>query len=82
MVVSAEDPEVGSASEGVPAKVAGEGLVFAVNASYLVDALDAVGSEDVRLELSGPMRPVVVVPVGGGGSHRQLVMPLRVGGPR
>lgn len=51
-----------SAEEYVPA--CGDGVVkFKVNAQYLLNALQAIGTDDCRLELTTAARPIVIKPV-------------------
>ena len=54
---------------------AGEPRSVTLNVAYLLDALKAVETEKVALELTEPKQPVVVRPVGDDG-HQTIVMPL------
>ena len=71
--------ELGTAREEVEVETtgdpAGEPRSVTLNVAYLLDALKAVETEKVALELTEPKQPVVVRPVGDDG-HQTIVMPL------
>jgi DNA polymerase III subunit beta len=77
LTVAAETPDVGDASEAMPAPYTGEPLEIAFNPQYLIDGADSVGSEEVALQLSSPLRPGLMRPVEGD-DFSYLVMPIRL----
>ena len=77
LTVAAETPEIGDASEGMPAPYTGEPLEIAFNPQYLVEGVESVGSEEIALQLSSPLRPGLLRPVDGD-DFSYLVMPIRL----
>jgi DNA polymerase III subunit beta len=77
LTVAAETPDVGDASEAMPAPYSGEPLEIAFNPQYLIDGADSVASEEVALQLSSPLRPGLLRPVEGD-DFSYLVMPIRL----
>jgi DNA polymerase-3 subunit beta len=81
ILIEASSPESGEGSDTVP--IASDAKcpdAIGVNAPYLLDALLAIDSEEVTLELGGDLDPIVVKPgtVTSGGSYLAIVMPLRI----
>jgi DNA polymerase III subunit beta len=77
LTVAAETPDVGDASEAMPAPYSGEPLEIAFNPQYLIDGAASVASEEVALQLSSPLRPGLLRPVEGD-DFSYLVMPIRL----
>jgi DNA polymerase-3 subunit beta len=76
--VSASSPELGEAREALAIDYAGDGAEIGFNAQYLVDFLQAVGTEQVQLELKDAESQGVLRPVGETeGEYRYVVMPMR-----
>jgi DNA polymerase III sliding clamp (beta) subunit (PCNA family) len=46
------------------------------------DALEAIGTSQVGLEITGPSSPGVVKPVGENNGYLHVIMPMQVGGSR
>ncbi len=57
MEISHQNPDLGEAKEAVEAVYSGEPLEVGFNASYLVDALKVMRSEEVTFTLTEPSRP-------------------------
>ncbi len=77
LLIEAESPDVGRAREEVPIELEGEQTEIAFNAQYLIDMLEVVSQERVQLDLSGPLSPGVLKPVGDS-TFLYLVMPLQL----
>jgi DNA polymerase-3 subunit beta len=77
LTVAAETPEIGDASEAMPAPYAGEPLEIAFNPQFLVEGVESVGSEELAIQLSSPLRPGLLRPVDGD-DFSYLVMPIRL----
>jgi DNA polymerase-3 subunit beta len=77
LTVAAETPEVGDASETLPAPFSGEDLEIAFNPQFLIEGLESVESEELSLKLSSPLRPGLLQPVGDE-DFSYLVMPIRL----
>ncbi len=74
--------EVGAGSEEVAAQYAGDDMDVGYNATYLMDILRTIGTEQVRFRLKTPLSAGVVEPVGElpqtGEEMLCLIMPLRL----
>lgn len=73
----ASTPDVGSVDEVILADVrGGEKTQIAFNIKLIIDALKAIDTEQVELELSGPLSPGIIKPVGGE-DFLYITMPIR-----
>jgi DNA polymerase-3 subunit beta len=77
LTVAAETPDIGDASEGMPAPYSGEPLEIAFNPQFLVEGVESVPTEQVAIQLSSPLRPGLLRPVDGD-DFSYLVMPIRL----
>jgi DNA polymerase-3 subunit beta len=77
LTVAAETPEVGDASEGLPAPYSGEPLEIAFNPQFLIEGLESVDGGELAMKLSSPLRPGLLQPVGRD-DFSYLVMPIRL----
>ena len=77
LTIAAETPEVGDASESMPAAFEGEPLEIGFNPEFLKDGIDSVEGEEVLLRLISPLRPGLLQPVDND-DFRYLVMPIRL----
>jgi len=68
---------IGKASDQVGCKTQGPAVEMGFNNRYLLDALKAAGCDQVKLEISGALSPMVVVPCEGD-SFLFLVLPVRL----
>ncbi|HTR71246.1 MAG TPA: DNA polymerase III subunit beta [Mycobacteriales bacterium] len=69
------------ASESLPAAFDGEPLTIAFNATYLLDGLGSLDSDEAQLAFTGPTKPAVITgkaDADGGSDHRYLLMPVRL----
>src|SRR5579859_332277 len=78
LTVIARTHEVGESRESMPAPYTGDPLEIGFNAEFLRDGLELLESDDVRLKLISPLRPVVLH--GAGDDFTYLVMPIRLPG--
>jgi len=78
LTVVARTHEVGESKESMPAAYTGDPLEIGFNAEFLRDGLELLESDDVRLKLISPLRPVVLH--GEGDDFTYLVMPIRLPG--
>ncbi|TCD45483.1 DNA polymerase III subunit beta [Streptococcus sp. X16XC17] len=79
-VVSAHvnSPEVGRVNEELDTlEVNGEDLVISFNPTYLIEALKAVDSEQVKISFISPVRPFTLVPNADQEDFIQLITPVR-----
>jgi DNA polymerase-3 subunit beta len=77
--LSSSTPEVGRAWEELEVETSGEPMEVAFNARYLLDALAVLETDEVALELTGPLSPGAVRPVGFE-DYVYVVAPVRVYG--
>ena len=70
-------PEIGDASEGFPAPFSGEPMEIAFNPQFLVEGIESVGTEELVLKLSSPLRPGLLQ-ASGSEDFSYLVMPIRL----
>lgn len=75
--LSSNTPEVGKVTEEVvPSSVDGEDVKISFNAKYMIDALRAVDSGEIRVEFTGAMSPFIIRPT----EHDwilHLILPVR-----
>ncbi len=79
LTITSNTPEVGRAREEVEVAVEGETVEAAFNARYLMDCLNAIETDEVFLELTGPLSPGVIRPVHHG-DYVYVLAPVRVYG--
>ncbi len=78
--VTATAAEVGDNNGEIDASVEGDEMEIAFNGRYLRDALEALDTSQVRLEISGPSSPGVIKPVGETNGYLHVIMPMQIGG--
>jgi DNA polymerase-3 subunit beta len=77
MTLRSNTPEMGEATEQIPAEYTGEPMVMGFNARYMLEALAVMTNEQVHLELNDPLSPGILRPA----EHDQyfyVIMPMRV----
>jgi DNA polymerase-3 subunit beta len=77
LTIAAETPDVGDATETMPAAFEGEPLEIGFNPEFLKEGIESVGGDEVLLRLISPLRPGLLQPVEGE-DFRYLVMPIRL----
>ncbi|WP_406677380.1 DNA polymerase III subunit beta [Moorella sp. ACPs] len=75
--ITSEAAEVGHLEEELAAQIEGEPLTLALNGRYLLETLRIIDTEEVILELSAPLKPVVVKP-DGEDNYFCLILPVRI----
>ncbi len=77
---SVQTPDLGEAQDELPIRFTGDQLDIGFNASYLLEILRYIPTDEVRLTLKAPERAATLEPEGwkGKGSYMCLVMPLRL----
>lgn len=78
LTVSTRTPDVGEAKESFPVEFAGDPLEIGFNPAFLRDGIESVDSDDIRIKLISPLRPVVIV--GEAADYTYLIMPIRLPG--
>ncbi|MGX8698819.1 MAG: DNA polymerase III subunit beta [bacterium] len=69
---------MGSANDACPVRGNAEGLTIGFNNRYLLDALKAAPATSVRLQLSTPIAPCVIVPTDGERNFLYMILPVRM----
>ena len=77
LTVAAETPDIGDASEGMPAPYSGEPMEIAFNPQFFIDGIDSVDGDEISLQVSSPLRPGLLRPVASE-DFSYLVMPIRL----
>lgn len=77
LVVSAQTPDVGEASEAMPAGFKGEPLEIGFNPDFLREGVESIEGDEMLIKLISPLRPGLIEPVGDD-DFRYLVMPIRL----
>lgn len=75
--LSASSPELGEAREALPVDYTGGGFETAFNARYVLDALQAMGSKEVQIELSEQLSPAGFRPADDP-DQLAVIMPMRL----
>ena len=77
LTLTASNPDLGEASDEVTAEYEGEALAIGYNARYLLDALQAMSGENVRVELKDQLSPTLIKEADDE-SYKCVVMPMRI----
>lgn len=72
--VVGESPDAGEGSEELDVDYAGPELTIGCNARYLLDAIGCLADDDVTIEVSGELDPLVIKAA----DYTGVVMPMRV----
>lgn len=80
---SVETPDLGEASDEMPADYSGEPLDIAFNASYLMEVLKNFDTPKLKLEMKAPEKAALLYPAADDGGDAEedytaLLMPLRI----
>ena len=68
---------VGRANDCISVSVMGEPVEIGFNNKYLLDALKNTDTDEIKLVLNGPLKPMIVKPVKGD-SFLSIVVPMRL----
>ena len=74
--ISANTPDVGKAQEEVSITYEGDILDVAVNVRYLTDVLQRLNVEEIKLEMTGALKPLIIKGLGDE-SYKYLLMPVQ-----
>jgi len=78
VTVTARQPETGEAHEEVEAQVEGTDLEIGFNARYFRDALAALSTDVVMLEIGDSLSPCLIKPGDGESDELFVIMPMRL----
>ena len=77
LTIAAETPDIGDATETMPAAFEGDPLEIGFNPEFLRDGIESIEGDELVLRLISPLRPGLLQP-GEGEDYRYLVMPIRL----
>ncbi|HEY3398752.1 MAG TPA: DNA polymerase III subunit beta [Armatimonadota bacterium] len=75
--ITAASPDLGSVEEEVEMELEGDPVEIAFNVRFMLDMLEAAGSQQVIFSLSGPLNPGTIRPAGRD-DYIYLVMPMQI----
>jgi DNA polymerase-3 subunit beta len=78
VTVTARQPETGEAHEELEAQVEGSDLEIGFNARYFREALSALGTDTVMLEIGDSLSPCLIKPGDGDSDELYVIMPMRL----
>ena len=68
---------LGAANDRIPAAIEGKRIEIGFNNTYLIDCLKTVDADEVLVELSSPVSPIIIKPIEGD-SFIFLIIPMRL----
>lgn len=68
---------LGAATDKIPAAIEGKRLEIGFNNTYLTDCLRTVDVDEVKIELSSPVSPIIIKPIEGD-NFIFLIIPMRL----
>ena len=77
LTVAAETPDIGDATEAMPAPYSGEPVEIAFNPAFLIEGVESIAGDEIALQISSPLRPGLLRPISGE-DFSYLVMPIRL----
>ncbi len=78
VLVKSTSAEMGDNEGHLDASIQGEEMQIAFNGRYLRDALEAIESQQVTLQITGPSSPGILKPVGEPNGYLHVIMPMHV----
>jgi DNA polymerase III subunit beta len=76
--LAAQTPDLGDARDQLRVVYDGDQMDIAFNYKFVLDAVKAIDSEDVRLELKSGLAPTLFKPTSEDGNYLCLIMPVQV----
>jgi DNA polymerase-3 subunit beta len=77
LVISSSNPDLGEAREELDVDYAGDPLSIGFNARYMLDAIGAMHTKEIRLSFQDELSPARVTPPGDE-KTLAVVMPMRI----
>ena len=78
VLVKSTSAEMGDNEGHLDASISGDEAQIAFNGRYLRDALEAIESQQVSLQITGPSSPGILKPVGEPNGYLHVIMPMHV----
>jgi len=76
MILKAESPSTGEASEKISCLKKGEDITITFNANYILDVLKIIKKENTIIKLNDPLNPVIITP-DEDKDYTYILMPVR-----
>lgn len=76
IILKAESPSTGEASEKIPSLKKGENITITFNTDYILDVLKIIKKENTIIKLNDPLNPVIVTP-DEDKNYVYILMPVR-----
>ncbi len=76
IILRAESPSTGEASEKISCIKKGEDITITFNSDYILDVLKIIKKENTIIKLNEPLNPVIIAPDGDKG-YTYILMPVR-----
>lgn len=77
LIVSAQTSQVGESRDEMEVEYGGEEVKISFNYSYLVDVLKNISTENIIIELEGPLSPTIIKPTNSE-KYLCVLMPMRI----
>lgn len=77
MTLFSSNPDLGEATEELPARYEGEALITGFNARYLLDVLGVMDGETISLQMDNPLSPCLIQESDSPG-FKCVVMPIKI----
>lgn len=77
MSIASNNPEMGDAKEEIQINYSGDEMKIGFNARYLLDILNSIEEDEVKIELNDQLSPGIIQPTKDG-DYKCLVMPMRI----
>ncbi|UCG39621.1 MAG: DNA polymerase III subunit beta [bacterium] len=77
LTIHINNPDLGTATETVPMKYAGEDMEVTFNARYMLDTLTSMDSETIQVGLKDELSPCTISPKGEE-DYLAVIMPMRI----
>ena len=78
VLVKSTSAEMGDNEGTLDASVDGDDTQIAFNGRYLRDALEAIDTPEVLLQITGPSSPGIIEPAGEPNGYLHVIMPMHV----
>ena len=78
ILVKSTSAEMGDNEGNLDATVDGDDTQIAFNGRYLRDALEAIDTPEVLLQITGPSSPGIIKPAGESNGYLHVIMPMHV----
>jgi DNA polymerase-3 subunit beta len=76
IILKAESPSTGEASEKVSCLKKGEDIAITFNTDYILDVLKIIKKENTIIKMNDPLNPVIITP-DGDKDYTYILMPVR-----